>query len=290
MGGCIIYRACAAFEDKALIEHSHASVDVFCCPTAAYVDVLQIATSPEHVGHVSNVLGVEGGEIERRQRLAVLEQALHVCHLAGDEVLEAFNLFQIGQTIKPIEQICWSYGDERRIEDYFLYVQILIRPFRLCYLIWQVVHRANFLRLLAVGIEGHHAGDIVKNDVGGILDAGEVAGVSRGDVDVGVGGIDVAAAERCAVTADELCAAREHIRRRGHGLCRPVGPYGNGLQARAAVEHIAHVGDVRRIEHFQIESTDTVIVLEHAAHAGDVRRGEAFMMGDGINDGRGASV
>ena len=101
MGVCVISGTGTAYEVSAVIEHSYAQIDVSRCPATAYVDRLQIPTLPEQVRHVSNFLSVEGGEVERCKARAALEQILHACHLAGDEVLKAFYLLQAAKVHEP---------------------------------------------------------------------------------------------------------------------------------------------------------------------------------------------
>ena len=211
MNVVVILGASAAFKAKAFIEHSHSRIDVSCCPTITNVDGLQMLTFPKHIIHVCNLMSVKACEVDLRQTQASLEQALHVSHFAGHEVLNAFYLLQIELVGEPIEQTGGSCGDERWVKDYFPDIFSADHP------IWagsssrQAVDGSFFLILFVIGIERECGRCLIEHNIGSVGYARKIARIGCATIDVGVLCGYLTAIVRRACSALDVGATSEHV-------------------------------------------------------------------------------
>ena len=287
-----------AFEVVAANEHIATILYLLGSPSSAYINGFQHLTPPEHTVHGSYVLCVEGAQVEGLQAIAASKHANHIGDGTSVEVLDTHYFCKISHTVEPLHCTDGTGGDERRVKhnfsnrrNEFVQIIIIIKYPRWCRLgARQAIFIAYLVILLTVGIEGKCGRCLIIDDIWSVNNTRKVARIARATVDVSVGSINIAAIEHCAITTYQVGATSEHLSRLCHTLCAPTCIDHNGRERGATFKHATHVSHLSSVEHRQVEPTDTRVVIEHSAHVGDVRRAEAFMIGDGIDYGRGASV
>ena len=91
-------------------------------PHIIAIDSSQPGSILEHRSGVGNLADIKFVEVEGRQLVAFVEHAVHVRHLAGVQIFQAFYLLQIIHKAEPFEQTLGTHPGKRLVEDNPFYV------------------------------------------------------------------------------------------------------------------------------------------------------------------------
>ena len=97
----------------------------------AGVDGCESGAAIEYIPHIRHLRCIEVAEVERGERGAVKEHTVHIRHLLGVKILNAFYCGQIRADSEPVITARWSCIGKRSIEDHLLDFFFLVKPLRI---------------------------------------------------------------------------------------------------------------------------------------------------------------